>query len=226
MTKRKNPWLQVFYYSLVLMVLFGVYYMFQAQDFKLINIVIKSMTNVGMFMVGQSLFIGPLGKFWDRFDKYIHYRKMLGVLGYYYLLLHAVFAMILYVLPRGTYSTLTLFSLGFGLTGLFLFHFCTEISDIDTIRSMGANAWRRTLRYLSYGGFIAGLIHIIISRWKWEWAPYLTESQKMFALPPLSILVAIFAGIVLSLRLYTFIYDISPRTEVPTPSKKVSKNRV
>jgi DMSO/TMAO reductase YedYZ heme-binding membrane subunit len=178
MTKRKNPWLQVFYYSLVLMVLFGVYYMFQAQDFKLINIVIKSMTNVGMFMVGQSLFIGPLGKFWDRFDKYIHYRKMLGVLGYYYLLLHAVFAMILYVLPRGTYSTLTLFSLGFGLTGLFLFHFCTEISDIDTIRSMGANAWRRTLRYLSYGGFIAGLIHIIISRWKWEWAPYLTESQK------------------------------------------------
>ena len=221
MPKRKNPWIQVFYYSIVLIIIFGVYYMLQAQDFNLTSIIVKAMTNAGMFMVGQSLFIGPLGKFWDRFDKYIHYRKMLGVLGYYYLLLHAVFAMILYVLPRGTYSSLTVFSLGFGLTGLFLFHFCTEISNIDTIRSMGANAWRRTLRYLSYTGFISGLIHIITARWSKEWEPYLTESQEMFALPPLSLLVSIFAAIVLSLRLYTFLYDISPLTKPkPKPAKK------
>lgn len=212
MSKRKNPWIQVFLFSLPLMFLAGVYFMFQSGNTNLTDMFVKGLTNVGMFMVGLSLFLGPLGKFWDRFDVYIHYRKMLGVLGYYYLILHAVFAMILYVLPRGTNTTLTVISLLFGLTGLFLFQFCTEISDIDTIRFLGANRWRRTLRYLSYSGFILGYIHLVTARWGSEWEPFLVETQSTFQLPPLSMLTGIFGLIVLSLRAYTFFYDISPIT--------------
>lgn len=212
MKKRKNPWIQVFRYSMFLMVIFGGYYSLQAQSLEIKTIVLKALTNAAFVMVGFSLLLGPLAKFWDRFDIYLHYRKMLGVLGYYYLVLHAVFAMLLYVLPRGTYTQVTLFSLGFGMTGLLLFQFCTEISDINIIRAMGANSWRRTLRYLSYSGFIFGFVHLVIARWSREWLPYFSNSMDEVELPPLSLVVAIFSFMVLIFRFYTWMYDISKKT--------------
>ncbi|MEX0595136.1 MAG: hypothetical protein WD512_01465, partial [Candidatus Paceibacterota bacterium] len=74
--KIRNPWKNIIFFSFTTIPLFSVYYVGTVyESVSVVEIILKGFTNTGYLLIGLSLLLGPLGKFWNYFDKFLTYRN-------------------------------------------------------------------------------------------------------------------------------------------------------
>ncbi|MEY3470729.1 MAG: hypothetical protein RLZZ223_79 [Candidatus Parcubacteria bacterium] len=202
--KKRNPWKNIFFFSLTTIPLFSVYYVGTVyESVPVVEMILKGFTNTGYFLIGFSLLLGPVAKFWNSFDKFLHYRKQLGILGFIYVLIHGFVGTIIYVIPNPSLLWTNYWAVALGILSLYLLFICYAISEIIVIKVLGPKKWRRLLRYLSYAAFILATIHIYLAKLS-VWQGYI-NSNVIF--PPLSLILFSFGIFVLAFRFYVFVYD-------------------
>lgn len=201
---KPNPWKDILFFSITTIPLFSVYYVGTVyESVPAIEIALKGFTNTGYLLIGFSLLLGPLAKFWNYFDKFLHYRKQLGIIGFIYILIHGFIGTMIYVLPTPEILWTNYWAVALGVIGLYILFVCYAISEIVVIQKLGAKNWRRIIRYLSYTAFIFGTIHIYLAKLP-VWQTYIS-SERLF--PPLSLILFSFGLAVLAFRFTVFIYD-------------------
>ena len=206
--KRKSAWKQVIVFSLPWILLLGGYYSVSSGMYAFQDFLIKGIIHTGFLLISISLLLGTLAKFFDRFDKYLHYRKQLGIVGFFYGAIHGVLAPILYLIPVLPVDDRKLQGAFFGLVALGLFYVCAYISAIPMIRKLGSARWRKTIRYTSYTGYVIALIHIFLFSFP-QWSAYAQSlSQGYFGLPPLSLFTWTLGMGVITWRFGVMWYDI------------------
>lgn len=201
---KRNPWKNIIFFSFTTIPFFSLYYIGTAyKSVSSIEMILKGFTNTGYLLIGLSLLLGPLGKFWNYFDKFLTYRKQLGIIGFIYILMHGAIGTMIYVLPNPDILINNYWGVALGIISLYLLFICYAISEIVVIKLLGAKKWRRLLRYMSYTAFILGTIHIYLAKLI-VWQNYV-NSDILF--PPLSLILFSFGVFVLCFRFYAFIYD-------------------
>lgn len=202
--KKRNPWKNIILFSLTTIPFFAFYYWGTVyKSVSIIEMMLKSITNTGYLLIGLSLILGPLGKFWNYFDKFLAYRKQLGIVGFVYILMHGLMATIIYILPSPNILISDYWSIALSIISLYLLFVCYAISEIIVIKTLGPQRWRRLLRYISYTAFILATIHIYLAKLS-VWQNYV-NSDILY--PPLSLILFSFGIFVLGFRFYVFIYD-------------------
>lgn len=202
--KKRNPWKNIILFSLTTIPFFAFYYWGTVyKSVSIIEMMLKSITNTGYLLIGLSLILGPLGKFWNYFDKFLAYRKQLGIVGFVYILMHGLMATIIYILPSPNILISDYWSIALSIISLYLLFVCYAISEIIIIKVLGPKRWRRLLRYVSYTAFILATIHIYLAKFP-VWKAHI-NSDIIF--PPLSLILFSFGVFVLGFRFYVFIYD-------------------
>lgn len=204
LVKKHNPWKNIILFSLTTIPFFSLYYVGTVyESVSAVEMVLKGFTNTGYFLIGFSLLLGPLAKFWNHFDKFLTYRKQLGIIGFMYALLHGVVGTMIYVFPNPDILVNNYWAVALGLLALYLFFICYAISEIIVIKTLGPKRWRRVIRYISYTAFILATIHIYLAKLP-VWQEYISSNNL---LPPLSLVLFSFGVFVLGFRFYVFIYD-------------------
>lgn len=202
--KKVNLWKNIVFFSFSTIPLFSIYYIGTVyESVSIVEFVLKGFTNTGYLLIGLSLLLGPLAKFWNYFDKFLVYRKQLGIIGFIYSLIHGFVGTIIYVFPSPEILWNNYWSIVSGIVGLYLLFVCYAISEIIVIKILGPKKWRRLLRYISYTAFIVSTIHIYLAKIQ-VWQNYI-NSTNIF--PPLSLILFSFGIFVLVFRSYVFIYD-------------------
>lgn len=210
--KRKNPWHDVLWLSVPLIVLFGLYHSFvSGNPITIREFLVKGVTHTGLILIALSLLLGNIAKFWNRYDKFLHYRKQLGITGFYYVFAHGHVATALYLWDDPALFRAQWVSFVAGLLSLYVLGICVEISEIWAIRKLGPQRWRKTIRYLSYTAFILALIHIAWIRWT-DWSHYMHRAivdleDGAILLPQLSFVTFVFCLGVVLWRFGVALYD-------------------
>jgi hypothetical protein len=207
---RTNSFFKVFAFGLVMVLLVLVYFWeynnSNGLDSRWNFLILKSITNTGVILVCLSQVLGPLARIWKYFQRWVGYRKALGVWGLICLTIHAYGSAYLYLVRIPTYLTLYWGSLLNGLAALLLFGVCVYISQSVVIASMGRVRWRRWLRILSYSGLILGMVHVMMLK-QVEWRIYWTGARDGI-LPPISLVVFGMGLLILAIRFYVVILDV------------------
>jgi len=206
--KRKSPWRQVIVFSLPWILLLGGYYSLSSGVYGFQHFLIKGIIHTGFLLISFSLLLGTLAKFFDRFDKYLHYRKQLGIVGFFYGSIHGVLAPILYLIPTMPVADRQLQGAFAGLIALALFYVCAYISSIPMIRKLGSARWRKTIRYTSYTAYTVAIVHIFLFSYP-KWLAYgASLSQGYWGLPPMSLFTFLLGVGVITWRFGVMWYDI------------------
>lgn len=211
--KQKNSWLRVIHFSLPLIIIFGLYHALQTGTWSGQEMLIKGVTHAGLVLIGMSLWLGTLAKFWNRFDRFLFYRKFLGITGFLYLLFHGFIALWLYLLPNQEFFLEYILSFTTAYIALLIFAFAAKISEIWAIRTLGSKRWRRVLRYSTYTAFILSLYHVYALRVD-QWTIYLLGEEGIF--PSLSLVTFSFGIILLIYRFGVFCYDTYRNLMIPS----------
>lgn len=182
----------------------GLYLTFRRGYFDL-SIVNKSLASTSLMLLGIVLLLGPLSRLYQRFDKWVNYRKELGILGFWLGAGHVYLSMfpLARTGPLGFYQGKPLAAYP-GLAGLVIM-FILFILSFEVMKTkLGAERWWKT----HYRGVrlaaLAVLFHMSVLKYS-EWFKWLGgETGKKLAQPewpPASLLVAVFSGFVLLVRL-------------------------
>ncbi|KXK26823.1 MAG: hypothetical protein TR69_WS6001000844 [candidate division WS6 bacterium OLB20] len=149
----------------------------------------------GMYLIGLSFALSGLSFFWDFVDTRVVYRKYLGLVGFYYILSHALFSFLNYFfiptapLPSfdfdfawvigGVRVPNTLAFLA-GVVSLGSFAFMAMISNRYSMVELGGVRWRNTLRYVGYFAYAVIVIHFGLKRYAgWSnWLGNLTGCRR------------------------------------------------
>lgn len=171
-------------------------------DLSIIN---KSLASASLLLLGIVLLLGPLSRLYGRFDKWINYRKELGILAFFLGVVHVYLSMFPLARrgPLGLYQSRPIIAFS-GLLGLlimaalFVVSFEKIKSKIDT-----AKWWRS--QYIGVRvAALAVLLHMTLFKYP-EWIKWLGgEVDKKLTQPgwpPASLLMAVFSGFVLLVRL-------------------------
>ncbi len=185
----------------------------------------RATADTAIILIGLSFALSGVCYYWQSFSPLIIYRRYLGITGFVYGLIHALFSLFSYFFnsgaPPGIYNffkTWTFFSIKisnvvaflFGLFALLFFAFMTLISN-KTAQKKLAQSWRPLLR-AGYIAFVFVMIHFSIKKYS-IWASWL--SYKI-GLPPSSLLLTIFGLIVIGLRIVLHI-NLLLKTYKPAP---------
>lgn len=226
----KDLWLTSLCFGLFVFLNVCFYY-YLTGDVLSLDMLNKSTATTAVIVMGASLALSGFGYFWDFLDKKVIYRKYLGLVGYFFVVWHALNSLYFYFLSGSTLrkfdirnnweilsfsvSNLTPFFLG--LAALLIFTFMALISNKYATKKLGI-WWRKALR-LGYLALVFALIHFGVKNFSlWEiWV------RGGFAiLPPMSLLLSLYILLVLSLRL-TLAFALKRKTRVPQ-KKNVTKS--
>ena len=199
-------------------VVFLVIYLTLRRGYFDLSIVNKSLASGSLMLLGVVLLLGPMSRLYQRFDKWVNYRKELGILAFFLGAAHVYMAMFPLARrgPFGLYLSRPLIAYS-GLLGLvimaalFVISFEKIKSKIDT-----AKWWKA--QYIGVRiAAIAILLHMTLFKYP-EWLKWFGGDVGKIAIPtwpPASLLVAVFSGFVLLSRLTELIGQKMAQKLVP-----------
>jgi len=174
----------------------------------------KAIANAGVMLIAFVFLIGPIIRYFDRFDKWLGYRKEIGIVGTFLLVLHGIITYFYLPLkvPKGTLDLDDLDILT-GIIGAAILTFLFVISFKKAISVFGATKWWFLHKWGLRTVILLTFIHVTLLKWEgwWKWittggTP--TASVANPLLVPVSLLIELFLLWVISVRLYEvfFIY--------------------
>ncbi len=189
---------------------FGCLYFFVRQYFKdeiwrfdlpLVN---KSLGTAALFLISLSMLATGISYFSRRSPKALALRKYYGLAGFWTALVHGtvthLFLPAAGLLPER--KAVDAHSDAPGLAALVLFGLMAVLSNSKAVKKLGADAWRKALRYGGYAGLILAGVHAAILKGP-SWTKYLRTFDSV--LPSLSLPVVALAAATLILRLAVWV---------------------
>ena len=194
----KKLWINTFIFSLFILLGTSIYLFFQRGQFNA-NMINNSIANASMILIGLSFALSGLCYFWDFVDSKIIYRKYLGLIGFAFALAHIFLAFFIFSekFPYPQWYLSNIWSVITALIAILIFTMMAFISNKYAIHELGGLNWRRLLR-VGYIAYVFVIIHITLLSYPW-WVRWLTTFNTI--LPPLSLIIVLFALFVIVLRI-------------------------
>lgn len=169
----------------------------------------KSLATSTLFLLGIVLLLGPLSRLFTLFDRFLKYRKELGIMTFFTGLAHVYLTMFPLARhgPFGFYQSQPLSAYA-GLAGLVIMFKLLLLSHSAVERLIGPRLWWK----LQYWGvrlaFVVSAVHFIVLKYQgivqWFIDRGVGGTQGMLWLPPISLLASLFVIFVLVVRLSEF----------------------
>lgn len=199
-------WIQSSLLALFLVTLFLIYIFIQTKSFTLLTISMAVAATAAV-MIGLSFSLSGFCYYFNFLDTKIGYRKYLGLVGYWLALTYS--CMLLIIDPDrylyGFFDNLLSIDFSFGLTAISILTFMAIISNNWAMKRLGVTKWRYGLRL----GYLAYLL--LISRAAiLEHEIWLNWINNPVTLPPVRLIIVVFALFVLLLRL-SMIVRVKPK---------------
>ena len=216
--KTSNPiiklWINAILFGFFVLLLCSLYQFVRAGEFNL-RIFNQSIADAGMIVIGVSFALSGLTYFWDFLDSKLKYRKYIGLVGFYLILMHGLISLFglsdnfpfpeYYLLSHN----ITAFLLALG--SLLYLIFMAIISNSSVAQKLGGILWRKLLR-VGYLAYLLGFLHYASKKYV-GWQYWLTSEGKL--LPPLSLIVTLFVIWVFALRLALW-WDLRRKKHIQT----------
>lgn len=180
--------------TVLLSLIIFVYNYFGSPDDPLTHLLSRSFADTALILIGLSLALSGICYFWNFAEHYFIYRKHLGLIGFALALSHGI--TFLLIIPRGNLSAFIS-----GITALIIYAFMAAISNRFFMIKLGGSLWRQIIR-VGYIAYILTIIHFSIRSFD-EWSGWVANPLK--SLPPMSLILLLFAIFVLGLRIAVFI---------------------
>jgi DMSO/TMAO reductase YedYZ heme-binding membrane subunit len=173
----------------------------------------KVIAGVGMLLIAFSFLIGPIYRYFDKFDFLLQYRKEIGIVGGFFALVHPVVSYFFLPLkfPRSSIP-LTSIEYGAGLAGVFVVIFLLIITFEKTRDLLGAKRWWFLHRFGLRLVILFTVIHLFYMRWS-SWVSWVKHgggkpSAELLhpSMPGATILSSLFVAWVVIIRLYETIF--------------------
>lgn len=210
-----------FFIALILFVVLGCY-LFLRRGFMfdgpatadILYVPNKLIASVGAVMIGLSFLVGPVVRYFDRFDQWVGYRKEIGIVGGMLAITHGLLTY--FFLPK-KFPMGSLLSSDYaapmyaGIFGAVILAALITLSLQYLIVKVGGGRWWFLQRWGIRVAVALTLFHIIVMKWDgWErWyalgLPATTELQNPW-MTPLNLLVTLFLLWVTLLRLYETVF--------------------
>ena len=203
-----------------LLVLFGIYLFFRRGYFfdapptaDMLYVPNKALAGTAMTLLAFTFLIGPIMRYFDRFDTWLSYRKEIGIVAAFLAVAHGVISY--YLLPLKfpqewlDFSTLEFAA---GLVGAILLILLFILSFKKVIMAVQGGRWWFLQRWGLRLAVLATLLHVYVMKWP-AWVKWLTKgggaSTAELAnpwLPGLGILATLFITWVVVIRLYESLF--------------------
>lgn len=164
----------------------------------------KSLADTSLILLEIVLLLGPLSRLFNRFDKWINYRKELGIMAFLVGAIHVYLSMFQLARrgPLGLYQSRPLVAYS-GLLGLLIMAYLFVISFEKLKNKIGTAKWWK-MQYIGCRiAALAVLFHMAVFKYS-EWGQWLAGNVGQLArpqLPPVSLGVALFSALVFLIRI-------------------------
>lgn len=174
----------------------------------------KAIANAGVLLIGFVFLLGPIVRYFDRFDKWLGYRKEIGIVGTFLLVLHGIITYFFLPLkvPKEMIDLDELDILA-GVIGATILTFLFVISFKKAISVFGATRWWFLHRWGLRIAVLLTFIHMTLLKWEgwWTWITVGGKATPSVANPllvPVSLFIELFLVWVIIVRLYEvcFVY--------------------
>lgn len=157
----------------------------------------RSFADAGMLLIGMSFALSGLCYFFNFLDTKILYRRDLGLNGFYLVATHGLYSFLFSkFIPWFKYfESDRLLAFVPAVLSLLIFLGMALISNKYAAKKLGGEKWRTMLR-LGYIAYILGAVHAVL----WGFDDWL-EWFGTNSLPPISLIITVFVGFVLLLRI-------------------------
>ncbi len=169
--------------SIPIFLLFSVY-LFYRRGYYDLYIINKILAGEAAVLFGIVLLIGPLSRYFSAFDRYVQYRKELGIVGFFLAIAHGIASY--YFLPEHfpqaafTFSSLPFV---FGLLGSVILIAIFLVSNDWAMNAIGAARWWPIQYWGIRLAFLAIALHVFIMKWKGWIAWYKSGGGKELMRP-------------------------------------------
>jgi DMSO/TMAO reductase YedYZ heme-binding membrane subunit len=189
--------------SIFLFLIVTAYYSLAGHHFS-IKMWNKSIADTSFIVIGISLILSSLCYFFNFADKYIIYRKHLGIVGFLILIIHILISILhpvygpfpeYYLTEKRFPSFVAAVLAAIILTGM------AAISNRFSIQNLGPKLWRTLLRF-GFLAYILTLFHFGVKNLN-LFIKYFTDTQ--LSLPPMSLLAFVFGIVVIAFRIMLFL---------------------
>ncbi|KKU06442.1 MAG: putative membrane protein fused with a rieske [2Fe-2S]-like protein [Candidatus Magasanikbacteria bacterium GW2011_GWA2_45_39] len=185
-------------------VMFLAIYLTLRRGYFDLAIVNKSLASGSLALLGIVLLLGPLSRLYQRFDKWVNYRKELGILAFFLGAAHVYLSMFPLARggPFGLYLSRPLIAYS-GLLGLLIMAVLFVISFEKIKSKIDTAKWWKTQYVGVRIAAIAILVHMTLFKYA-EWLNWLKGETGKIAIPawpPASLLIAVFSGFVLLVKI-------------------------
>ena len=166
----------------------------------------KVLADTGALLLGMVFLLGPVSRFFDRFDKYVQYRKELGIVGCLVIVTHGLITA--FFLPA-RFTLVSLYTKSFwpfmfGLAGVLALVALLFISNNWAQRKLGTKQWWRLQNWGIRIIFVLTALHVGFLKWS-RWVSWYQSGGAVTSahpeLPALDLLVGWFIGFILLVRL-------------------------
>lgn len=174
----------------------------------------KVVAATGVMLLAFVFLIGPIARYFDRFDNWLNYRKELGIVGGVLAIAHGVISA--WFVPAkfglgGLFAPDHLMTSLAGLLGVILLAVLIVLSLKSAIEWVGGSRWWFLQRWGLRLVILATLLHVIPMKWS-GWERWFREGVKQTPellnpwMTPASILVMLFLVWVVLVRLYESVF--------------------
>lgn len=214
-------WRNTFIIGIIVFVICLLYVYLQKNSFSL-RIVNQSVAWASVILIGFSFLLSGVCYFWNFADRFIIYRKHLGLVGFWYAVIHV--ALTLYSLSQ-RFNIVQYFTASHsrfqvlvdGLIAFVIFALMALISNKYSAHELGGIWWRRILRLGYIAMFFAAVHFAVVGLPLWiKWSYF-----KEVTIPPLGIVVLGFIYLVIVIRVLLEL-DVRLKRKKTTSTPEVS----
>ncbi|MAH03631.1 hypothetical protein CMI39_02480 [Candidatus Pacearchaeota archaeon] len=215
--KRESDWFVAFAIGAILFFAFlyyhyirrGIINPFSPNDISFLFLANKAVAISAVFLIGISFLLGSLAKFFTFFKEKVKYRKEIGLLGFFFALIHIV---IVYFFlqdkfPR-TWFIENPIAVVFGILSLITLVIVAFISNNYLMKKLSYKKWIFIQR-LAYLAFILAALHILFLGKIPGWINWVKTLEPLF--PPGTLVTISFIIIVLLIRISVIFLDKKER---------------
>lgn len=159
--------------ALVAGVLFALaaYYWYVRQGAFSLNIANRAVADVAILLLAIILLLGPITRWYNVFDRYLQYRKELGITAAVLVVLHFIISFFLLTAGSARVRFVTTGAKGFafGVIATLALIGLTAISSTTLMRAIGSKQWWGLQRWGVRIAYIASLLHVwfvAVPRWR------------------------------------------------------------
>lgn len=184
-------------------------YLFFRRGYYDLYIANKILAGVGTIMLGLVLLLGPLSRYFNRFDKYVQYRKELGIVAFFLILAHVVSSY--YFLPthfaRERFYAVDFWPSIYGLAATIILIFVFGISNQIAMKTIGARRWWLIQHWSIRIIFIFAALHVGLMKMQ-SWVSWYQKGGGYELVHPewpgAGLLVGWFMGFIILIRIAEF----------------------